>query len=62
MTGLAAFAEGLFFGPEFLRAGGEEVVAGEVLLDGDILIGTGATAAAGDTVWLIGECVCECEW
>lgn len=52
MTGFVALAVGLFRGAEFLLAGGEEVVDGVVRFDGDILIGTGATAAAGLTVWL----------
>jgi hypothetical protein len=53
MTGLVAFAVGLLRGAEFLLAGGEEVEDGDVLLDGDILIGTGATTAAGLTIsWL----------
>ena len=48
MTDLVALAVGLFLGPEFLLAGGD-VPAGLVLLEGDILIGTGATAAVGLT-------------
>jgi len=47
MTALVALAVGLFRGAEFLLAGGDEVEEGVVLLDGDILMGTGATAAAG---------------
>jgi hypothetical protein len=50
MTGFVAFAVGLFRGAEFLLAGGGEVVEGAVRLEGDILIGTGATAAAGLTI------------
>jgi hypothetical protein len=51
MTALVAFAVGLFRGAEFLRVGGDEVEEGVVRLDdGDILMGTGATAAAGLTV------------
>jgi hypothetical protein len=49
MTALVAFAVGLFRGAEFLLAGGDEV-DGVVRLEGDILIGTGGTAAAGLTV------------
>jgi hypothetical protein len=51
MTALVAFAVGLFLGAEFLLAGGDEVDEGVVRLDdGDILMGTGATAAAGLTI------------
>lgn len=51
MTAFVAFAVGLFLGAEFLRAaGGDEVDDGVVRLDGDDLMGTGATAAAGLTV------------
>ena len=50
MTGLAAFVVGLFLAapPEFRRAGGEEFpdIGCREEVD-DILIGTGATAAAG---------------
>jgi len=49
MTGLVALVVGLFRGTEFLLAGGDEVEDGVVRFDGDILIGTGATAAAGLT-------------
>ena len=50
MTALVAFAVGLFLGAELLLAGGEELDEGVVRLDsGDILMGTGATAAAGLT-------------
>lgn len=50
MTALVDFAVGLFRGAEFLLAGGDEVEDGVVRLGvGDILIGTGATAAAGLT-------------
>ena len=54
MTGLVALAVGLLRGAEFLLAGGDEVDDGVVLLEGgDILIGTGATAAAGLMIsWL----------
>src|SRR6266536_5039889 len=44
MTGLVALAVGLFRGAEFLLAGGDDVEDGVVRFDGDILIGTGATA------------------
>lgn len=54
MTALVALADGLFRGAEFLLAGGDEVEEGVVRLEGDILMGTGATAAAGLTV--SGEC------
>jgi hypothetical protein len=50
MTGFVALAVGLFRGAEFLLAGGGVVEEGVARLDGDILIGTGATAAAGDTI------------
>jgi hypothetical protein len=50
MTGLVALAVGLFRGAEFLLAGGDEAEDGVVRLDGDILIGKGATAAAGLTI------------
>lgn len=50
MTGFVALAVGLFRGAEFLLAGGDDVEEGVVRLDGDILIGTGATAAAGETI------------
>jgi hypothetical protein len=51
MTAFVALAVGLFLGAEFLRAaGGGEVDDGVVRLDGDDLMGTGATAAAGLTV------------
>jgi hypothetical protein len=51
ITALLAFAVGLFRGAEFFLAGGEEADEGVVLLEtGDILIGTGATAAAGLTI------------
>jgi hypothetical protein len=50
MTGFVALAVGLFRGAEFLLAGGDDVEEGVVRLDGDILIGTGATAAAGLTI------------
>lgn len=56
MTGLVALAVGLLRGAEFLLAGGDDVVEGVVRFDEDILMGTGATAAAGLTVWLTGEC------
>lgn len=49
MTGFVAFTVGLFFGAEFLLAGGDDVDEGVVRVDGVILIGTGATAAAGET-------------
>jgi hypothetical protein len=57
MTGLVALAVGLLRGAEFLLAGGDEVLEGlvwfDVEEDADILIATGATAAAGLTVsWL----------
>lgn len=44
---MVALVVGLFRGPEFLRAGGDEVADETVRLDGDILMGTGCTAAAG---------------
>jgi len=47
MTGLVALVAGLFLGAEFLLAGGDEVLEGLGLVEGDILMGTGATAAAG---------------
>ena len=50
ITGFVAFAVGLFRGAEFLRAGGDELDDGVSRVDGDILIGTGATAAAGLTI------------
>ena len=50
MTGLVAFAVGLLRGVEFRLAGGGDVPDGVVRLEGDILIGTGATAAAGLTI------------
>jgi len=50
MTGLVALAEGLFRGAEFLLAGGDDVEDGVARVEGDILIGTGATAAAGLTI------------
>jgi hypothetical protein len=50
ITGLVALAVGLLRGAEFLLAGGDDVPEGVVRLEGDILIGTGATAAAGLTV------------
>ena len=50
ITALVAFAVGLFRGAEFLLAGGDEVDEGVVRFDGDILMGTGATAAAGLTI------------
>jgi hypothetical protein len=50
MTGFVALAVGLFRGAEFLLAGGDDVEDGVVRLDVDILIGTGATAAAGLTI------------
>ena len=49
MTVLVALVVGIFRGAEFLLAGGDEVPEGVVRLDGDILIATGATAAAGLT-------------
>ena len=50
ITGFVALVVGLFRGAEFLLAGGGDVEAGVVRLDGDILIGTGATAAAGEMI------------
>jgi hypothetical protein len=54
MTGFVAFAAGLFLGAEFLLGGvvcgGGEVVEGLARVEGDILMGTGATAAAGLTM------------
>lgn len=50
ITGLVAFAVGLFRGAEFLLAGGDELEDGVARVDGDILIGTDATAAAGLTI------------
>lgn len=47
MTVLVALVVGLLRGPEFLLAGGDEVPEGVVRVDGDILMGTGCTAAAG---------------
>jgi len=49
MTVLVALVVGLFRGPEFLLAGGDEAEDGLVLLEGDILMATGCTAAAGLT-------------
>lgn len=54
MTGLVALAIGLFRVPEFLLAGGDVepeplamVLEDVIAVDGDTLIGIGATAAAG---------------
>jgi len=53
MMALVAFAAGLFLGAEFLLTGGDDVDVDEdglALVEGDILMGTGATAAAGLTI------------
>jgi hypothetical protein len=50
ITALVAFADGLFRGAEFLLAGGDDVDEGVARLEGDIFMGTGATAAAGLTI------------